>query len=132
MERFENKYQSLLYNEDKSLVVQKWTKDSLKLDSDSFKKEMLFLADFFNRYHPQKVLILMQDFEFIVDTELQDWVNQNINSILAEDKTHTAFVVSKDFFTAVSVEQTLSDAKHTGIQNKFFADEDEARKWLGL
>jgi hypothetical protein len=132
MEKFETKFQFLKYDENNSVVIQKWRDNTIKMNGEDFKREMLFLADFFRRYHPQRVLILMQDFEFIVDPELQDWVNENVNSILAEDKTKTAIVVSKDFFSAVSVEQTIADAEKEGLENRFFDKEQDAQDWLGL
>lgn len=130
MENFQNEFQTIEYNADKSLVTQIWKKNSEKLERESFEKEMLELAKFFTELKPKKVLLDMREFFFVVGLKEQAWINENVNSILAEIKSKSAYIVSPDLFTAVSVEQTLAEDKGQEMPHKFFQNEDEAREWL--
>ncbi len=131
MKPYKNNIQKIEFIESENLLIQTWQKDSEDLEEDDFKKEMLELSTFFLNLQPQKVLIDMREFYFLVVPEIQDWVNENVNSKLSKlHDTKTAFVVSPDFFTAVSVEQTLEEANGKKLNNKFFEEYNQAVKWL--
>jgi len=130
MENFKNNIQTIEYNSSTKQVTQTWTKESKSLSEPEFKTEMFELANFFEQYKPEKVLIDMRDFYFVVVPELQTWVNENVNSKLAEiNELKTAFIVSSDLFASISVEQTLED-NTKDINNRFFESKNDAEKWL--
>ena len=132
MEKFQNQIQTIEYDASKKLVTQTWTDKSKELNADGFKNEMLELAKFFEELQPSSVLIDMRNFFFAVIPELQDWVNENVNSKLVKANTKTAFVVSSDLFTKISVEQTLDEKDGAEVNSKFFDNYDNAKNWLGV
>ncbi len=132
MENYKSKFQEIKYNEDKKLLIQTWTKESEYLEEENFKSEMLEFRNFFNQNEPDKILIDHRNFKFPVIPELQDWINKNINSKLSEQKAKTAFIVSSDFFTSVSVEQTINEKSGEQMYSKFFENIEEAEKWLEI
>ncbi len=130
MNNFNNSLQTIEYNESNKLVTQTWKDTSKDLNSQGFKNEMLELGKFFEQLQPQNVLIDMRNFFFAVVPELQDWVNQNVNAKLAKVNAKTAFVVSSDLFTKISVEQTLDEKDGAKVNSKFFDNYQEAKTWL--
>ena len=131
MTKYQNNIQTIEYDSSKKFVTQTWTKASEKMKAENFKTEMLELAKIFEQTQPEKVLIDMQNFFFVVVPELQEWVSIEVNSKLAEmDKTKTAYIVSPDLFASVSVAQTLDESAGKDMNHKFFDKEKEARSWL--
>jgi len=130
MKKYQNNIQTIEYQEDKKLLTQVWTKESKRISEKEFQAEMLELARFFHYTQPTRVLIDMRDFYFVVSLELQTWVNENVNSKLASMNTRTAFVVSPDLFTAISVEQTLDEKSGAKMSRNFFEDIQLAKDWL--
>ena len=132
MDNYKSKFQSIEYNAEKKLVIQKWTSESKNLNEERFKEEMFKLKEFFENKQPEKVFIDHRDFKYPVVPALQEWINNNVNTKLAELKTKTAFLVSSDLFTSVSVQQTLDEASGKEMTKKFFEDENKAKKWLEI
>ena len=133
MKKFQSKIQSIEHDSNKNLVTQTWTNQSKQLNADGFKSEMLELAKVFDQTQPEKVVIDMRNFFFAVVPELQNWVNDNVNSKLAKmENTKTAYIVSSDLFTKVSVEQTLDENAGVDMDKKFFDDYNNAKAWLGI
>jgi len=131
MENYQNEIQTLEYNENESFLTQTWTRASKAMNEEEFKTEMLQLVKFIEQFQPHKLLIDMRNFYFIVIPELQEWINTNVNSLLAKmNETKTAYIVSSDLFASVSVEQTVEESAGKLMTTMFFEGENEARKWL--
>ncbi len=130
MNNLNNSIQTIEYIEVSKLITQTWKATSENLTAKGFKSQMLELAKYFEELQPEKVLIDMRKFFFAVNPELQDWVNKNVNSKLAKVNAKTAFVVSNDLFTKISVEQTLDENDGAAVNSKFFDDYENAKTWL--
>jgi hypothetical protein len=132
MEKYQSKIQSIEYFASENLLIQTWSKESNNTADSEFIAEMLQLADYITQTKPKKLLVDMREFKFPVAPEQQDWINQNVNQLLVELHTKTAFVVSPDLFTSVSVEQTLNDKEGKKVNNRFFEDYQNAKNWLNI
>ena len=130
MNNLNNSIQTIEYIEVNKLITQTWKATSENLTAEDFKNQMLELAKYFKELQPEKVLIDMRKFFFAVNPDLQDWVNENVNSKLAKVNAKTAFVVSSDLFTKISVEQTLDENDGAEVNSKFFDDYEDAKTWL--
>ena len=115
-----------------NLLIQTWSKESNNTADSEFIAEMLQLADYITQTKPKKLLVDMREFQFPVAPEQQDWINQNVNKLLIELQTKTAFVVSPDLFTSVSVEQTLNDNEGKKVISRFFDNYQNAKNWLNI
>lgn len=132
MEKYQSKIQSIEYFVNENLLIQTWNKGSNNATDSEFISEMLHLADYINQTKPKKLLVDMREFNFPVAPEQQDWVNKNVNKLLVEHQTKTAFVVSSDLFTSISVEQTLNDNEGKKVFRKFFDNYQNAKDWLNI
>lgn len=72
---------------------------------------------------------------FVISPELQQWHAKNISTQIAKtlpnpELLKVAIVVSEDFISQLSIEQTLEEHATTGEISRYFEDECEAREWL--
>ena len=130
MVAFENKYGKFEYIRDKKLVIVSCFPSTGHMTDEEYKQLATKLAEVYEEYKPQIVLVRHQDFNFLITPEIQEWINKNVISKLKEAGTKkVAFIVPQDIFAQVSVEQTVSD-RNLPFEKRFFEDEDSAMKWL--
>ncbi len=131
MELYKSKFSSIEIDTEKQMIIQNWTSKTKKMTDKEFKKDMLALADTYERQKPKKVLVRQKHFKFIIVPKLQKWVVDNVAIKLEQSNTRKiAFVVSKETFVAVSVEQTIDEESTKRQEVKFFKTEKEAKEWL--
>ena len=82
-------------------------------------------------YHPKRMLVNSSDFMFTIDPELQQWTDTTIfTRYIQAGVKKIGFVVSKDLFASVSVEQTMDEIEAQAFQTAYFDNETEAKEWL--
>ena len=89
-------------------------------------------AHYAETHQPEKSLVDTSQFLMSVSPETQVWVNENIHvrSLQAGIKKF-AYLVSKDLFSQVSIEQTMEESNASeSFQTKYFENEKEAIDWL--
>ena len=101
------------------------------MTEEEYKKDMLSYVNIVEKYKPSKVLIDSSISKFVASPDLQDWTNENIikRTLLAGLKKN-AFVISKDFISQLSSEQTLEESEGAKKNIKYFVDKDKALEWL--
>ncbi len=133
MEIYKSLFSNISFDTNEKTIVQNWSVETQDMISDEFKKEMLVLADAYEKYRPKKVLVLQKDFKFIVTIELQTWTAQNVASkLVLVGAEQLAIVVSGDLFASVSVQQAMEEKEDVSIDIKYFDTEKDARKWLNI
>ena len=136
MELIKNKYQNLLFLSEKQLFEWTWTKETLFMSEDEFKKETLMYAEKVLEHKPKYLFINTIDMEFVIDPPLQLWYSQNIALKTAQAGVKKiSFWVSSDIFVQMSVKQTEEEIaavrkSPSPIEIKYFQSEAEARDWL--
>ena len=131
MKILESKYKSVTYQEDKALLVTRWYPDSIELDESTFKIQIKAWLSEVKRLRPTKLLIDTMDFQFIIDPTVQDWFDQEVFSVYPQAGVQKkAFLVSKDIFAQVALQQHTSEVTNQTFEVAFFATETEALKWL--
>jgi hypothetical protein len=109
-----------------------WASATANMKDDEFRKELENYAEVAEKYRPTKSLVDTQNFLFTVVPDTQKWVNENIHqrSLQAGIKKF-AYLVSKDLFSQVSIEQTMEEGNAKEVfETCYFADETEALTWL--
>jgi len=107
-----------------------WKDSTAQMKDEQLKQELLHYVSYFH-LKPKGVLHNMQQFRFVVPPELQEWIDQNINSKALEvGIKKAAFVVAPELFAAVSVEQTMDEENGKQLTNGFFDEETKAWNWL--
>jgi len=126
----ENEFNQLVWEAPYQLITLRRF-DVLDMTDELYQQEALFLADMVEKYKPYGILMDHRKFSYPIIPSLQEWLNKNIfPRLLASGFYKGAFLISTDFFTQVSVEQTLSEKEGQKFSIRYFDDETTARQWL--
>ena len=132
MSLYKSDFQEIFFHPDSSTLENVWSLETKLMTDEEFKQEMLELSRFFLTYRPEFQLINTQDLLFVISPELQSWSDENILKPHGKVSSlrKVAFVVSKDLFPSVAVEQTMDEEHGNGFNTRFFKEKEEAIKWL--
>lgn len=131
MRLYESVNLMITYQQDKSLFLLDWLPQSSNMTDDIYKKEMLTYVELLEEHRPAFVLFDTSKSEFVVGLNMQEWANENI--IVRAAKTNlrkTAFVMSKEFISQLSIEQAVEEDKQRVVTRQYFADLQSAVDWL--
>jgi hypothetical protein len=129
---YQSKYLTLLVETDKQLIKVLWSTTTANMTDKEFRAELIKYAEVAEQYRPQKSLVDTQNFLMTIVPETQAWVNANIHqrSLKAGIKKF-AYIVSKDLFSQVSIEQTMEEGNAKDIfDTQYFENENQALEWL--
>lgn len=119
------------FHEDGSLLEWTWNSESRYMEDDRFKEEFKSFLEIVKQREPRKILIDALDKDFVIDLELQDWVNKEIFSKLyGIDINKIGFIMSKDFITQLSIEQMMSEDEAVNFNIAYFVNRFELNEWL--
>ncbi len=101
------------------------------LDDDMYKTEALTILKLAEDYRPLGILTDNRNFNYTIVPDLQHWIATTIlPRYLSIGVQKGALVVSSDFFTQVSIQQTLEEDIATKFQIRYFDNREEAYTWL--
>lgn len=104
-----------------------------QLQSDEYLQELTHYIQLIKQYQPRNIYADTREFYFTITPDIQEFTNQNILSLYESIGIEKhAVLLSKDFFTAVSVEQTMEENQKSTYQNNYFDNEEALKKWLGF
>ncbi|WP_299464650.1 hypothetical protein [uncultured Microscilla sp.] len=122
---YKSEFLEVSYDSGNSWVISKWTSNTSYLTVDQYKREVEAARKVFIDHQPVfGNLSLNQDFYFVVDPEMQEWVNQQFEEYLP---SKSAIVVASEFVAQLSIEQTVESMD---VAICYFDNEQEAREWL--
>jgi hypothetical protein len=129
---YQSEYKTSYFYPDQSILEEVWHTESAHLTDELYRKEVMAFVELLNKYKPRKTLQNTQNLLFILNPETQAWLNSVVMpATFINDNQKLAIVISKDFFTQISVEQTLEE--NPEIQpfiTRYFSDSNDAMKWL--
>lgn len=124
---YKNQFLEVDYEEENNLVVSYWAPTTGQMTLSQYKDCMKDLADLYQKNADYtKSLVIMKDFNFPVEPELQAWGNSLFDGVEIEK---TALIVPSDFIAGLSVKQSIEDLDK-GAKIQYFDDEEKAREWL--
>lgn len=138
--KYEDKYCLAYFDQDEAFFEEYWYKETGNLNDESFKEVITNVSTLIDgqEYESIKSLLDNRDFMFSISPELQEWhaefiTTKTLACITKPELNKTAIVVSSDFITQLSIEQTLDE--NDDINNnygitRYFTDIEEARSWL--
>lgn len=100
-------------------------KDSIR-DDNTLRSELMHLASHAHKTGAKKVMIKNEDLSHPVSNDFQQWARTSIElPLLSAGVDKIAIVSPRD--------ERMFSLIHTGdtARKRYFASEDEARKWLG-
>ena len=127
-----NKFQEIVYYRFQNFFMQIWHKRTIVMSDKEFQKEMLLFFKQIKKRKVEKILIDMRNFFYIVVPEMQEWVDINVNNYIKKEEIRTAYLISPDDFTKISVNQTLEEPAGVEMDKEFFENFEEAKKFLDI
>jgi len=124
-----SEYVEVSYEQENSMLIEKFLASTTNMTDDEFKKEMSIIYDMVDKKKPKIALINLLDMKYVIGLEMQEWMNKKILTAEVNFKK-SAYIVPTELFAQVSVEQTMEEETGQKIVKQYFENEDEARKWL--
>jgi hypothetical protein len=125
-----SRFSEIILEKENSLIIDKFLPETETMNNDEFKKEMNAFAEKVKEHEPERELVHLLDMNYVIDPDMQEWMNKKIFPKYENIIKRMAFLVPKEIFTQASVEQTMEDEAGQKFVQRFFEDEQEARKWL--
>ncbi|WP_299459003.1 hypothetical protein [uncultured Microscilla sp.] len=118
------------YEENNSSLV-RWSPKTSEMDEATYKTEMMNYLQATLKAKPDKSIVDTRSLNFPISPELQTWTNVTcFPPLLDMGLNKAAFVVSAEFVTQLSVEQTMESADDNPFNTRYFDNFEEAKIWL--
>jgi len=132
MEIYKSDYQTINFDKDKSILSKSWTSKTEDLDADTFYEQINKVAECAEANHATYFLDDTREFSFTITLELQSWVdNEVFPRFIAAGLKKYAIIVSKEFISQLSIEQTMEGKKGSqSFEVQYFGNTEEARQWI--
>lgn len=130
MQVYQSPYLTLEVVPENRLIKVIWSPETATMTDDIFKAELTKYAEIAEQYHPHFSFVDTSAFAMTIVPETQEWVQENIHPrSLKAGIQKFAYMVSKDFFSQVSIEQTMEDSG-VSFTTKYFDNQQDAINWL--
>ena len=100
------------------------------MKTEDFKKEMHLFAELCEKHKPKRELVHLFDMKYTISPEVQEWMNNEIFPKYENIIKRMAFLLPTEFITQIAVEQTMEEEVGLKFIQKYFDNEEDARKWL--
>ena len=128
---FDNEYLHIWIDEEVSMVKSDWKSKSIEMTNEEFKELGIIMLDAIKKHSLKKLFSDTRDFQYTISPEIQGWFAENvIVPCCAHSLKYVAYLISKDVFSQLSVEQLMDENKDLGLTTRYFEDEQEAVDWL--
>ena len=131
MEIYKDKFIKYVYEEENSLLIFYWSKDTENMADKDYEKLMLIGVEFTKKYKPKYLINNSIEKTFITTIEMQEWAAKNaLSKIFENGVVKFAIIESKDVIIQLSTEQAVDEDKTKKYGVMFFTNEEEAREWF--
>ncbi len=129
--KFKTKFVEIITNKEKSYIEIIRSTETAKMQENDYKKEAVEWLEIIQSEKPKFQLVDDRNMKFVINVKLQDWINKNlITPAVKASIRKTAFIVTNEIFSQVSIEQTLDDNKERVLQINYFENKKDAKDWL--
>ncbi len=102
-----------------------------EIEEEEYKELMLKWAREIELFKPTYQLVNYFNFYRPIPQHLQLWINENlIGPAFRVGMKKVAFIISRDFYVQVSLEQTMQEKEGKKLELKYFDNEKDAEHWL--
>lgn len=134
----DNKYFTSHYNHHLQLFEQVWHEESKNMEDDHYKsfiQHNIYTLDSIEDCNVERYYLDNRENFFTLSPELQSWHANNIAFKIPEyskdpQNIKIALVVSSDFISQLSIEQTMEEDQTMEDTTKYFDSKEEAMEWL--
>ncbi|GAB4397883.1 MAG: hypothetical protein OHK0053_15370 [Microscillaceae bacterium] len=108
-----------------------WMEQEAPIDENTFQNHIDRFSQLFEVYPVPVFLVDNRATSVVMSIQLQEWHDtQIVPRYIAAGVKKIAFVMTEEFMTALSVEQTFEEPKAQVLQVGYFREREEARSWL--
>ncbi|EAY30024.1 hypothetical protein [Microscilla marina] len=129
---YQSRYQSIAVEKSLQLGHQEWYQDTVDMSDDEYRKDLGQLVRKLERQKiPQKWLINLSGFHYIMSPEMQEWHSLNVfQKIFVGQEFYFAVLSNGDFVNDLAVSQTFDETGNLILTTKYFKEETPAYAWL--
>ncbi|WP_448519654.1 hypothetical protein [Rhodoflexus sp.] len=127
---YESNQVRIAYDAATNALITRWSMTEDVTD-ELYKAEFIRYKNFVLEKRPDKIFADGVNSIRTISPELQQWTNELLSEPYREvNLKKMAVLLSKDFYTALSVQQTIEEDINAGYKTLFFEDEAKAFEWL--
>ena len=126
----QNKYVEIILEEENSLIIDKFSSNTKSMLGQEFKEEMHIFVKMCKKHKPKRELVHLLDMQYMIPPSMQTWMNQEIFPQYENIIERMAFLLPTEIFTQLTVKFTMEEEAGQKFLQKYFDNEQEARKWL--
>jgi len=131
MNIYKSDYIEISFDSQKSIITNEWFSVTSQMTDEIYKKEMLKFVEFVKIHKPKFHLIKSLNFLYVITIEMQNWTNENVFPVLAQNGIKKiSFLVSSEIIAQMSIEQALEENNASVFEIKYFDSEKSAIDWL--
>ena len=131
---FKSKYMIGYHSSEEELIEYHWLETSEEMLEEEYKKECLHMTDFILELRPKYVFLNPLHLLFPIAPEIQQWsVDELVPLYIKAGVRKLAILVPEDFFSSLSVFQTVEDAEeviHGMYEIRHFDNEEAVFEWF--
>jgi len=128
---FENQFITIYYESDKLLLPHYWTDKTAEMSDEDFRENISTILKFIIQKGAKNLLSDSMKFYFPISPESQEWVNTSFfPAVIKEGLKKYAIMMTTDFLSQLSIEQTIEEEAGQLLPVKYFDDEQKAREWI--
>jgi len=130
-ELYRSAYQRIEYEPEYSLLKRVLTVRPNNHSWPEHQLEWKEYASLVRNYQPENILVDARKFDFLLVTEMQEWINRNVIAVYNDIKLKKwAVVIPPQFLQQVGIEQTIDSNPANVFITQYFEAEQEAMDWL--
>jgi hypothetical protein len=126
---FANDFISIEYMPEIGVVRATWTKKTSEMYTEDFQTCIKEIWKAVREKLPKGFMGDTRNFGFTIPPETQEWYGTNIKDTFS-NTPKIAMLMSSEFISQLSIEQTIEEDKNTGVTTRYFDDENQALQWL--
>ena len=113
-----------------NIIEAAWKESTQKMKDDDFKSSIKLLWKLIAENKPIGLLADTRLFFYAIPPQVQEWYGANITEGLGSTTKKVAMLLSSEFFSQISIEQTIQEDNRTGFSTQYFDDAEKAIEWL--
>ena len=131
MEIYKSEIQTIYYYEDKSLMKVVVSPKTEYIGDEIYQEEQLAELALIKKHLPSKILVNVQDLQYTLPPEMQEWTAQNmVMPVIQLCLKRAAYVIPKEFYAQLAIEQLITEIPELNFMTMLFKDEETAIDWL--
>ncbi len=126
-EVYKSKYFTIWLDTDSNIISYLFNEETANMSKVEYIDDLEEFIKIVRKYQAKRVFGEMVDFKFTITPDIQEWIDQNLFKVYREvNFEKIAIMLSKDFFSQLSIQQTLEGRTEASFQTKYFDNKAEA------